>query len=140
MREGLSLRILDKEELVRKKAVSIPGERWWTVECGKRYKSITKVFLRTVFSGDPQGFYDLLYRTSWHADTLLQLSEVYRHRDEHAQAIDLVEGSFNLTSGVNRLDFDRVENRVFYMAVHRVVADLTRRGLTRTAFEFARLL
>ncbi|KAJ8080196.1 hypothetical protein PM082_017026 [Marasmius tenuissimus] len=153
MREGLSLRILDDEELARKKTVSVPGERWWTVEYGKKYKSITKVFLRTVFSGDPQGFYDLLYRTPWHADTLLQLSEVYRHRDEHAQAIDLIEralfayeraflgmGSFNLTSGVNRLDFDRVENRVFYMAVHRVVADLTRRGLTRTAFEFARLM
>ncbi|KAL0579878.1 hypothetical protein V5O48_002125 [Marasmius crinis-equi] len=153
MREGVSLRMLDDEERARKKATSVAGERWWTVEYGKKYKSVTKIFLRTVLSGDPQGFYDLLYRTPWHADTLLQLSEVYRHRDEHAQAIDLIEralfayeraflgmGSFNLTSGVNRLDFDRVENRVFYMAVHRVVADLTRRGLTRTAFEFARLL
>ncbi|ESK89923.1 transcription factor 25 (basic helix-loop-helix) [Moniliophthora roreri MCA 2997] len=153
IREGLSLRPLNEEELARKGAFAVKGERWWTVEYGKKYKSVTKAFLRTVFSGDPQGFFDLLYRTPWHADTLLQLSEVYRHRDEHAQAIDLIDrsifayeraflgmGSFNFTSGVNRLDFDRVENRVFFMAVHRVVADLTRRGLTRTAFEFARLL
>ncbi|KAG7092016.1 hypothetical protein E1B28_008399 [Marasmius oreades] len=155
MREGLGLKLLSEGELKREEPqrLRVEGERWWSVDYGKRYKSVTKVFLRTVLSGDPQGFYDLLYRNPWHADTLLQLSEVYRHRDEHAQAIDLIEralfayeraflgmGSFNFTSGVNRLDFDRVENRVFYMAVHRVVADLTRRGLSRTAFEFARLL
>lgn len=30
---------------------------------------------------DPQGFWDLLGTLPWHADTLLQISEVYRHRD-----------------------------------------------------------
>jgi hypothetical protein len=51
---------------------------------------------------------------------------------EHAQAVDFIEralftyersfiGAFNLTSGVNRLDFDQVENRPFFLAVHRQV-------------------
>ncbi|KAG6852281.1 hypothetical protein C0991_001354 [Blastosporella zonata] len=39
------------------------------------------------------------------------------------------------------MDFDRVENRPFFLAVHRqMVADLQRRGCRRTTFEFARLL
>jgi len=92
---------------------------------------------------------------------------------EYSQAVDFVEralftyercfiGSFNFTSGLNRLDFDRVENRPFFLALHRQVtcvlfvhlsfvcfltnraifgfSDLQRRGCVRTAFEFARLL
>lgn len=30
-------------------------------------------------------------------------------------------GAFSLTSGTNRLDFDRVENRPFFLAVHRKI-------------------
>lgn len=73
-------------------------EKWWTVEYSKKYTSITKAFMGTVLSGgthvlrikkylpdylelDPQGFWDLLGALPWHADTLLQISEVYRHRE-----------------------------------------------------------
>lgn len=52
---------------------------------------------------------------------------------EYAPAFDFVDralftyerafvGAFNFTSGVNRLEFDLVENRPFYLAVHRQVA------------------
>ncbi|KAJ3542667.1 hypothetical protein NMY22_g3426 [Coprinellus aureogranulatus] len=154
-REGLSIRALTEDELNAKLKrhgwQPMPQEKWWTVEYSKRYKSLTKVFMGTVYSGDPQGFWDLLGRSPWQADTLLQVSEVYRHREEYAQAFDFVDralftyerafvGAFNFTSGQNRLDFDYVENRPFYLAVHRQVADLLRRGCVRTSFEFARLL
>ena len=105
---------------------------------------------RKLSETDPQGFWDLLGALPWHADTLLQISEVYRHRDgayrqfmsndivdgkhlaEHAQAIDFIDralftyerafiGSFTFTTGLNRLDFDRVENRPFFLAIHRQV-------------------
>lgn len=74
---------------------------------------------------------------------------MYRHRDgkqttffsvyfdvhsfaEHAQAVDFIEralfayerafiGAFTFTTGLNRLDFDRVENRPFFLALHRQV-------------------
>jgi len=68
-------------------------------------------------------------------------------------------GTFNFTSGQNRMDFDRVENRPFFLAIHRQITyvlffffftfwclshspsrDFQRRGCVRTAFEFARLL
>jgi hypothetical protein len=49
---------------------------------------------------------------------------------EYAQAVEYVDralfsyeraffGSFNLTTGLNRLDFDHIENRPFFLAVHR---------------------
>ncbi|KAJ2915984.1 hypothetical protein MD484_g4437, partial [Candolleomyces efflorescens] len=154
-REGLRIRVLTEDEvdakLKRHGWEAVPQEKWWTVEYSKRYKSLTKVFMGTVYSGDPQGFWDLLSRSPWHADTLLQVSEVYRHREEYAPAFDFVDralftyerafvGAFNFTSGVNRLEFDLVENRPFYLAVHRQVADLHRRGCVRTSFEFAKLL
>lgn len=33
------------------------------------------------FFVDPQGFWDLLGKLPWHADTLQQVAEVYRHRE-----------------------------------------------------------
>ncbi|KAF5364015.1 hypothetical protein D9756_001067 [Leucocoprinus leucothites] len=153
-REGLSIRPLaptEVEEKCKRRSWDVANEKWWTVEYSKKYKSMTKAFMQTVLSGDPQGFYELLRKLPWHADTLLQLSEVYRHREEHSQAVDFIDralftyersfiGAFNFTSGLNRLDFDRVENRPFFLALHRQVVDLQRRGCIRTAFEFARLL
>ena len=52
---------------------------------------------------------------------------------EHSTAADFIDralftyerafvGSFNFTSGLNRLDFDRVENRPFFLAIHRLVS------------------
>lgn len=102
---------------------------------------------------DPEGLFQLLRSFPYHADTLLQLSEVYFHREgarrkcfcsflpiltassppEHSTAADFIDralftyersfvGSFNFTSGINRMDFDRVENRPFFLAVHRQVS------------------
>jgi len=106
-REGLSVRTLTKEEvdekLERNQLELVEGEKWWTVEYSKKYKSMTMAFLRTVMSGgkqyngvffffrenyaypdrsvDPDAFWLLIQKLSWHADTVLQLSEVYRHRE-----------------------------------------------------------
>ncbi|KAJ6579610.1 transcriptional repressor TCF25-domain-containing protein [Mycena vulgaris] len=154
-REGLSLRSLSAEELDGKLARHswdlTSDEKWWTVEYSKKYRSVTLAFMTIVYSGDPNGFYSLLQKFPWHGDTLLQLAEVFRHREEYAQAVEYVDralfsyeraffGSFNFTTGLNRLDFDYIENRPFFLAVHRQTTDLQRRGCVRTAFEFARLL
>lgn len=96
---------------------------------------------------DPTNMIKLLQQYPWHADTLLQVSEYYKHREglrlcfrirndradsqlsEHSSASDFVERAifayeraltpFNFTLGVNRLDFDQVENRAFFLALHR---------------------
>ncbi|GJE99434.1 transcriptional repressor TCF25-domain-containing protein [Phanerochaete sordida] len=155
-RQGLSSRMLTEEELAERKArhqwnEDVPGERVWTVEYTRKYRGMTKTFIQMVMSGDPEGLFHILRSFPYHADTLLQLSEVYFHREEHSTASDFIDralftyerafvGAFNFTSGQSRLDFDRVENRPFFLAVHRQASDLQRRGCVRTAFEFARLL
>ncbi|KAH9978158.1 transcriptional repressor TCF25-domain-containing protein [Lactifluus volemus] len=154
LRDGLTLRPLSGDEAAAKAALTPwkdNEEKYWTVEYSKRYKSATHAFMQTVLSGDPEGFFAILRHVPWHADTLLQLAELYSHREEHSQAADFIEralftyerafmGAFTFTNGLNRLDFDRVENRSFFLALHRQVIDLQRRGIYRTAFEFARLL
>ncbi|KAI0092896.1 transcriptional repressor TCF25-domain-containing protein [Irpex rosettiformis] len=154
-RQGLSNRPLTEEEVEglyrRHGQVEVAGERYWTAEYSKKYRGLTKTFIQLVMSGDPNGLFGLLRHFPYQADTLLQLSEVYFHREEHSTAADFIDralftyeraflGSFVFTSGTNRLDFDHVENRPFFLAVHRQVADLQRRGCVRTSFEFARLL
>ncbi|EGO27075.1 hypothetical protein SERLADRAFT_446308 [Serpula lacrymans var. lacrymans S7.9] len=153
LREGLTLRPLTEDELEKQDRFGshASGDKYWTVEYSKKYKSVTMAFMQAVMAGDPSAFTPILKKLPWHADTLLQLSEVYRHQEDYSQAVDFVEcalftyersfvGAFSFSTGVNRLDFDRVENRPFFLALHRQATDLQRRGCVRTAFEFARLL
>ncbi|KAH9999532.1 transcriptional repressor TCF25-domain-containing protein [Russula vinacea] len=154
LREGLTLRPLTDDEAAVKASLAPwdnTEEKFWTAEYSKKYKGATRAFLQTVLSGDPEGFNLILHHVRWHADTILQLAELYIHHEEHSQAADFIEralftyerafvGAFTFTNGLNRLDFDRVENRPFFLALHRQVIDLQRRGLYRTAFEFAKLL
>ncbi|VDC02206.1 unnamed protein product [Peniophora sp. CBMAI 1063] len=151
MREGLSMSELSDEECEGKSGWSEDGEeRWWSVEYSKRYKGITRTFMSLVKIGDADGLFNILRQVPWHADTLLQLADIYSHREEHSTAVDFIDraiftyerafiGGFNF-SGSNRLDFSRVENRPFFLALHRQTIDQQRRGVFRTAFEWARLL
>ncbi|KAG1740292.1 transcriptional repressor TCF25-domain-containing protein [Suillus lakei] len=134
-REGLSSRPLTEEEVQNKitdRSSPATGDKWWTVEYSKRYKGVTKTFMQAVMSGDPEALWRVLQKLPWHGDTLLQLAEVYRHREEYSQAVEYVDralfsyeraflGAFSFTNGLNRLDFNRVENRPFFLALHRQV-------------------
>lgn len=151
-REGLSLRPLTEAETSGKaKRGPACSGKWWTVEYTRRYKGATRDFIDAVRGGAPDALWGVLRALPWHADTLLQLGELYRHREEYSSAVEHVSraifayeraflGAFSFTSGINRLDFDFVENRPFFLAIHQQVIDLQRRGCPRAAFEHARLL
>ncbi|KAH8830028.1 transcriptional repressor TCF25-domain-containing protein [Flagelloscypha sp. PMI_526] len=145
-RDGLGLTAFESKEHL------YPEEKYWTIGYTPKYKAVTRNFLRTVASGDPNGFYALLREHPWHVDTLLQMAEVYRHREEHTPAADntsraifayeraFVGTGFSFSSGSHRLAFSRVENRVFFLALSRMGIDLLTRGTPRTSFEHFRLL
>lgn len=153
-RQGLSSKMYtpeDEEEMRGRHGwAPLLGEKVWTVEYSKKYRAFTLAFMQTVMSGgahlspsvvldclnvpvDPAGFNEILGQMPYHADTLLQMSEVYYHREEHGTSADMIDRalfgyeraflgtSFSFTTGVNRLDFDRVENRPFFLAVHRQI-------------------
>ena len=82
MREGLSMTELSVEESDGKSGWSEDGEeRWWSVEYSKRYKGITRTFMSLVRIGDADGLFNILRQVPWHADTLLQLADIYSHRE-----------------------------------------------------------
>ena len=104
LREGLTLRPSTANEVAAKTTLAPWNnneERYWTAEYSKRYKGTTLAFMEIVLSGgmlfpvpdlsvttilnahlsDPEGFYTILQHVPWHVDTLLQLAEIYSHRE-----------------------------------------------------------
>ncbi|WWD08346.1 hypothetical protein V865_006458 [Kwoniella europaea PYCC6329] len=127
------------------------GEKWFTFEHTGPWREIERQFMGAVRSHDPNELMALLQVYPWHVDTLLQMSEVYRLQSDIGAASDFAERalyafdrclmpSFSVSSGASRLDFDRVENRPMFTALHRIISYLGRRGCWVTAFNFAKLL
>ncbi|KAK9760014.1 hypothetical protein K7432_016391 [Basidiobolus ranarum] len=115
------------------------------------YQTIQYKFLDCVISHDPNNIARLSQMYPYHADTLIQLSEIAKHSGDIAMAAELIEralygfersfhSQFNLTTGACRLDYNLGENRSFFLAICRHLQFLARRGCWRTAFEFDKLL
>jgi hypothetical protein len=95
-----------------------------------------------------------LTNIAYHISTLLQVSFVARHQDgNNPLAADLCEralftfgratlASFrqNLLQGRARLDFYRPENRQLWLVGYHYLKSLIRKGASRTALEWAKLL
>ncbi|WWC72536.1 uncharacterized protein I206_106498 [Kwoniella pini CBS 10737] len=127
------------------------GEKWFTFEHTGPWREIQRQFMGAVKSHDPNELMALLQVYPWHVDTLLQMSEVYRLQSDIGAASDFAERalyafdrclmpSFSVSTGASRLDFDRVENRPMFTALHRIISYLGRRGCWVTTFNFAKLL
>lgn len=84
---------------------------------------------------------------------MLQVSEIAKQQGDHSVSGDLLEralfsfgrsvhSSFTtaLSEGKARLDFQRPENREFWLAAWRYISNLCQRGTWRTAYEWAKLL
>ncbi|KAI8868384.1 DUF654-domain-containing protein [Ramicandelaber brevisporus] len=116
------------------------------------YQVVQREFLTAVLSHDMQHIQNISYNQPYHIDSLLQLSEMYRHQGDIATAGEYVEkalygfemsftGGFNITSSAHsRLEYRFVENRPLFIAISRHIGYLGRRGCWRTALEFNKVL
>ncbi len=132
------------------------------------YRDVQAQFETCVASMDPQRMIELLRYNrkpatslvftsltflAYHIATLLQVSEIAKQQGDHSVSGDLLEralfsfgrsvhSSFTaaLSQGKARLDFRRPENREFWLAAWRYIANLGQRGTWHTAYEWARLL
>ncbi|KAF9982856.1 Transcription factor 25 [Modicella reniformis] len=115
------------------------------------YQRTQLKFLAAVASYDPNNLVAVLRESPFHVDSLLQLSEVSKHNGDVALAGEFIEQAlyafersfhslFNIASGLVRLNYMEIENRSFFLALHRHIQFLGRRGCWRTAFEFNKLL
>ncbi|SPO31788.1 uncharacterized protein UTRI_06499_B [Ustilago trichophora] len=122
----------------------------------KAYRQVQMQFLQAVRSYDPNALMALLRVYPYHIDTLLQLSEYSRHQGDLGQAADFNDRALfalercaspyftsclsSTTSGPPLVNFNKIENRAFYLAIHRNIGYLGRRGTWRTALEWSKLL
>ncbi|KAI3486224.1 hypothetical protein L1887_50252 [Cichorium endivia] len=122
----------------------------------RAYRQVQMQFLQAVRSYDPNALMALLRVYPYHIDTLLQLSEYSRHQGDLGQAADFNDRALfalercaspyftsclsSTSSGPPVVSFNKIENRAFYLALHRNIGFLGRRGTWRTALEWAKLL
>jgi hypothetical protein len=121
----------------------------------RAYRKAQFQFLQAVQSYEPNHLMALLQMYPWHIDSLLQLSDVSRHQGDLGQASDFNARALfafertaapiftsSLTShlGPPMLNFHRVEDRGFWLAAHRNVNFLGRRGTWRTSLEWVKLI
>ncbi|KAF9996342.1 Transcription factor 25 [Entomortierella chlamydospora] len=140
---GLSMEIVETDEKENVTTFKIVHSEY--------YQRTQLKFLAAVASYDPNNLVALLRENPFHIDSLLQLSEVSKHNGDNSLAGEFIEQAlyafeksfhslFNIASGSVRLSFMEVENRSFFLAIHRHIQFLGRRGCWRTAFEFNKLL
>ncbi|GHJ87779.1 hypothetical protein NliqN6_4181 [Naganishia liquefaciens] len=154
---GLGMSALNEAEVndireVHQHAQDMSGtnEKWFTFEHDGGYRQTQLQFLGAIRSHDPNQLQALLSVYPWHIDTLLQMAAIYQQQGDIGAAADYCERAmfafdralmpgFSL-NGACRLDFDRVENRPLFLALHREVTHLARRGLWQTAFNYCKIL
>lgn len=129
------------------------GTKYYRFVHNTAYQDVQRQFQSCVESMDPQRIIQLLQFNPYHISTVLQVSEIAKQQGDHSVSGDLLEralfsfgrcvhSSFStaLAEGKARLDFRRPENREFWLAAWRYIANLGQRGTWRTAYEWAKLL
>ncbi|WFD34044.1 hypothetical protein MCUN1_000872 [Malassezia cuniculi] len=121
----------------------------------RAYRQAQMQFAQAVNAFDTDALYALFRVFPWHIDTLLQLSDISRYQGDLGQASDFIERALfaleraaspqfvtSLTSsaGPMGVDFLRAENRAVWLALHRNIDLLCRRGTWRTALEWCKLM
>lgn len=111
------------------------------------YQQTQREFLIAVNQGNPEGFVQNLS----HAESLIQISHLYRVSEDYKMASEMIERAlmvfersfhpkFNLATANSRLTYKRPENRTFFITIFKHISYCHRRGLRRTPFEYSKLL
>ncbi|CAO1620384.1 unnamed protein product [Parajaminaea phylloscopi] len=121
----------------------------------KAYRAVQYEFQQAVATYSPDALYALLPSYPWHIHLLSSMSDIARHQGDLGQAGDwnarilfayertaspVFVSSLTSSSGPMRVDFRKVENRGLFLAAHRMISFLGRRGTWRTALEWSKLL
>ena len=129
----------------------IQDEKIYAFSHSKFYQDIQIQFYQAVQTHSPNALAQLLQMFPYHIDSLLQLSEVCRMNGDSEMSIQFIERSlfafekafhptFQFATCSCRLDFDRPENRPFFLTVFRQIQIVSRQGCWRTALEWCKLL
>ncbi|KAI9337872.1 transcriptional repressor TCF25-domain-containing protein [Zopfochytrium polystomum] len=136
-------------------APSNPGESFhpglFQFTCSPTYLEAEAMFRAAVDTNDPESLMRLLHAFPFHANTLLQLSEVARHQGNLNNAAEYIERTlflyerafhalFNIGTASCGLSYEAYENRAFFLAIYRHIGFVQRKGCWRTCLELCKLL
>lgn len=119
----------------------------------KAYGDLEATFFFLIGMHDPSKLILFLSEHPYHVSTLIQVSKVAIQQDQNASlAAELCERALftfgrvtlstfrkKLEEGQARLNFNRPENRQFWLAGHNYIKNLIRKGTFRTALEWTKL-
>jgi len=124
---------------------------WWKFTHNRDYQMVQSAFLAVIKSHEHEALMAILQKHPCHVDSLLALSDACRLQDDSTACKELLERLLHvmesslhprcvISSGKNRFDYARPENRPFFGALFRYALLSARRGCWRTALEQAKLL
>eukprot|EP01132_Coremiostelium_polycephalum_P010119 gene10119-12411_t len=124
---------------------------YFKMKWGETYKQLQEEFYYILTTHDPMSIANLLRIHPYHIDSLLQLSQVCLQTADFQNAGDFVERAvfafecnwspqFNPTLGNSRLEYKHPENQTCFLSIFRYIQILGRRGCSRTALEFCKVL
>ncbi|KAK1778159.1 transcriptional repressor TCF25-domain-containing protein [Copromyces sp. CBS 386.78] len=130
-----------------------PGVAEFAFSHDKTYDALEGNFYGLVQMYDPMQLVYFLARYPYHVSSLIQVSKV-AHNDQNSYlAHDLIERALftfgratlsdfrkRLGEGTARLDFNRPENRQFFLAGYNQIKNLVLKGTYRTALEWAKFV
>jgi hypothetical protein len=118
-----------------------------------QYWRLQEEYVRCVETGDPNSIAELLQFHPFHVDSLIQLAQVCHHTNELETATDLIERAIhcfeacwhplfytNLMKGTARFLYAEDPNRPFFLALYNYIQILGKRGCSRTALEYCKLM
>ncbi|CDK24989.1 unnamed protein product [Kuraishia capsulata CBS 1993] len=111
----------------------------------------TEFFITVAIQPDHEALINLLQRSPYHIETLLQVAMILYRQGQKIQSSALVERglfvfdrsfkqSFAVGSGLCRLPFEYFLNRQFYLCIFRYIQVLTQKSTFFTALNYCKLL
>eukprot|EP01090_Pellita_catalonica_P017664 TRINITY_DN5384_c0_g1_i1.p1 TRINITY_DN5384_c0_g1~~TRINITY_DN5384_c0_g1_i1.p1 ORF type:complete len:521 (-),score=73.68 TRINITY_DN5384_c0_g1_i1:89-1627(-) len=141
------------EEIEMELSDSKDGVDYFVMKWGNSYHKLQDQFYECVESNDPNTIVQFLQFNPYHLDSLLQLCEVAQHTGEHETASEFIERClffwecrwhplFDPTSSskICRFEFKHDPNRPIFLALFKYMQMLGKRGCSRTALEFCKLI
>ncbi|GMG38457.1 unnamed protein product [Ambrosiozyma monospora] len=129
------------------------GVRYYQMGEGPLYTRAvtTQFFISTVVAPDHESLIQLMQKSPYHLETLLQVASILQRQGDNSNTNGLIEralfvfdwsfkSTFNLGSGVCRLPFEFFLNRQVYLTLFRYITVLTQKSTFFTAFNYCKLL
>lgn len=144
------------EKLISMKLIEKDNVKMFQFETSVEYRRLQQEFRIHQMRVDIQAMYDFHIRNPYHHEALMVLADFFKMQGKFPESTELVKKTiysfensfgyqFKITGDIpfSRLDYENEDNKLAYTlseAIQRYIDILGRKGCTRTALEYSKLL